>query len=72
MHLTGASQGALLVKNPPAKVEDTRDTVLLPGWKRSPGGGHENPFQYSCWDNPVDRGAWQATIHGRLQRVGHD
>ena len=44
MHLTGASQGALPVKNPPAKVEDIRDTVLLPGLKRSPGGGHDNPF----------------------------
>ena len=44
MCLTGASQGALLVKNLPAKVGDIRDTVLLPGSERSPGRGHDNPF----------------------------
>ena len=37
---------------------------LIPGWGRSPGGGHSNPFQYSCLENPMDRGAWWATVHG--------
>ena len=36
----------------------------IPGWGRSPGGGNGNPFQYSCLVNPMDRGAWQATVHG--------
>ena len=34
------------------------------GWERSPGGGNGNPFQYSCLENPMDRGAWQAVVHG--------
>ena len=42
-----------------------------PGLGRSPGGGQGNPLQYSCLENPMDRGAWQATVHGS-QRVGHD
>ena len=42
----------------------------IPGLGRPHGGGHGNPFQYSCLENPMDRGAWQATFH-RLQRVGH-
>ena len=37
---------------------------LIPGWGRSPGGGNSNPLQYSCLENPMDRGAWWATIHG--------
>ena len=40
------------------------DTGLLPGWGRSPGGGHDNPLQYSCLESPMDRGAWRATVHG--------
>ena len=36
---------------------------LIPGWERSPGGGQGNPFQYSCLENPRDRGAWRATVH---------
>ena len=36
---------------------------LILGWGRSPGGGHGNPLQYSCWENPMDRGAWWATVH---------
>ena len=40
------------------------DAVLIPGSGRSPGGGHDNPPQYSCLDNPTDRGAWRATVHG--------
>ena len=40
------------------------DLGLIPGLRRSPGGGHRNPLQYSCLENPMDRGAWQATVHG--------
>ena len=50
-------------KNLPANAGDTRDSGLIPGSGRSPGGGHGNPLQYSCLENPVDRGAWQATVH---------
>ena len=39
------------------------DIGSVPGWGRSPGEGHGNPLQYSCWENPMDRGAWQATVH---------
>ena len=53
-----------MVKNPPANAGDTRDTGLIPGSKRSPGEGNDNPFQYSCLENFMDRGAWWATVHG--------
>ena len=53
-----------MVKNPPVNVGDTRDTGSIPGSERSPGGGHGNSFQYSCLKNPMDRGAWMATVHG--------
>ena len=43
------------------------DVGLIPGSGRFPGGGHSNPFQYSCLENPTDRGAWQATVHGVTQ-----
>ena len=43
------------------------DLGLIPGWGRSPGGGHGHPLQYSCLENPTDRGAWQATVHGVLK-----
>ena len=52
-----ASQVALVVKNPPADAEDTRDMGSIPESGRSPGGGHGNPFQYSCLENPMNRGA---------------
>ena len=58
-----ASQAALMVKNPPANAGDLRDSGLIPGLGRSPGGGHGNPLQYSCLENPMDRGAWWATVH---------
>ena len=48
------------VKNPPANTEDMGS---IPGFRRSPEKGHSNPFQYSCLENPMDRGAWQATVH---------
>ena len=62
-HRQRASQVALVVKNPPANARDVRDMDSIPGWRRSPGGGHDNPLQYSCLENPMDRGAWWATAH---------
>ena len=59
-----ASQVVLVVKNPPANAGDKRDSGLIPGLGRSPGGGHGNSLQYSCLENPMDRGAWRATVHG--------
>ena len=53
-----------MLKNPPANAEDIRDLGLIPGLGRSLGGENGNLFQYLCLENPVDRGAWQATIHG--------
>ena len=58
-----ASQVAPVVKNPPAKAEDVRDTGSIPGSGGSPGGGHGNPLQYSCLGNPMDRGAWWTILH---------
>ena len=58
-----ASQVVLVVKNLPANAGDIRDVGLIPGSGRSPGGGHGNPFQYSCLENPMDRGEWWATVH---------
>ena len=60
--------GGSVVKNPPA---DTGDADSIPGSGRSPGERNGNPLQYSCLKNPMDRGAWWATVHG-AQRVGHD
>ena len=57
------SQMALVVKNPPANAGDARDADSILGWGRSPGGGHGNPLEYSCLENPMDRGAWWATAH---------
>ena len=57
-----ASQVVLVVKNPPDNAGDIRDPGSIPGLGRSPGEVHGNP-QYSCLENPVDRGAWQATVH---------
>ena len=53
-----------MVKNPPASAGDISDVGLIPGSGRSPGGGHSNPLQYSCLENPRDRGVWWATVHG--------
>ena len=50
-----------MVKNPPANAGDCG---LIPGSRRSPGEGNGSPLQYSCLENPMDRGAWQATVHG--------
>ena len=52
-----------MVKNPPANAGDIRDTGLIPRLGRSPGGGHGKPRQYSCLENPMDRGAWWDMVH---------
>ena len=52
----------LVVKNKPTNTGDVTDSGSIPGLGRSPGGGHGNPHQYSCLENPMDRGAWQATV----------
>ena len=79
-----AAQVALTVKNPPANSGDRRDAGSIPGWGRSPGGGNGNPLQYSCLENPMDRGAWwsdtteptshaggiHADPHSKLTRLG--
>ena len=59
----GASQVALMVKNPPANVGDIRDVGSIPELERYPGGGHGNPLQYSRLENAMDRRAWQAIVH---------
>ena len=53
--------GGSMVKNPPANAGDLSS---IPGSGRSPGEGNGNPLQYSCLENPMDGGAWQATVHG--------
>ena len=53
-----------MVKNLPTNAGDSRDLGSVPGSGRSLGGGHSNPFQYSCLGNPMDRGAWWAVVHG--------
>ena len=68
-----ASQVALVVKNTPAHpgdVRDSRHTGSSPGSERSTGGG--NPLQYSCLENPMDRGAWLAIVHGVTKSLTHD
>ena len=68
--------GGTVVKNSPANAGDLRDVGLIPGSGRAPGGGHGNPLQYPCLENPVDRGAWWAAAHGvvpsqtRLRQLG--
>ena len=60
-----------MVKNPPVNSGATGDVGLVSGLGRSPGEGNGNPLQYPCLENPMDRGAWQATVHG-IARVGYD
>ena len=52
-----------MVNNPPASARDTRDMGSTPGSERSPGGGHGNPPQYSCLENPMEGGAWLSVVH---------
>ena len=54
---------ALVETNLPANAGDVRDAGSIPGWGRSAGGGHGNPLQYACLENPMDRGAWRAKVH---------
>ena len=56
--------GRSVVKNLPANVGDARDVGSIPGSEKSPGERNCNPLQYSCLENPTDRGMWQATVHG--------
>ena len=56
--------GGLVVKNSPANAEATEDVGSISGSERSPGGGNDNSLQYSCLENPTDRGAWKVTVHG--------
>ena len=63
IYTCGSSQVAPVVKNPPANEGDVRDEDSIPGLEKSPRGGHGNPLQYSCLENPMDRGTWQATVH---------
>ena len=59
--------GGRVVKNPPAIAGDARDTGLIPGSGGSSGGANGNPLQYSCLEDPMDREAWQAIVHGVTQ-----
>ena len=67
-HYIGLPWG-LMVNNSPANTGDVGST---PGSGTSPGEGNGNPFQYFCLGNPVDRGAWQALVHGGHQKIRHD
>ena len=53
-----------MLKNLPANARDIKDAGLIPVLGRSPGEGNGNPLQYPCLENPIDRGAWQAIVHG--------
>ena len=61
--------GGALVKNPSVNEGDTGDMGLIPGLGRSPGVGKGNPFQYSCLEDCMNRGAWQAIVHGVAKRL---
>ena len=56
--------GDSVVKNLPANAGDTGDVGSIPRWGRSPGGENDNPLQCSCLEKSMDRGAWQASVHG--------
>ena len=64
LHMFMGFPGASVVKNPPVNAGDTGHAGLIPGLGRCLGGGHGSPLQYSCLENPIDRGAWWATLHG--------
>ena len=55
--------GGSVAKTLPANAGDTRDAGSIPEWGRTPGEGNGNPLQYSCLENAMDRGSWQATVH---------
>ena len=56
--------GGTVIKNPPASAGDAGDTGSIPGLRRSPGGVNDNLLQYFCLEKAMDRGTWQATVHG--------
>ena len=56
-----------VVKNPPANVGDEAEAGSIPESEQSPGEGNGNPLKYSCLENPIDRGAWQAMVHGAIR-----
>ena len=62
--VSGGFPGSSVVRNPPASAGNAGDLGSIPGSGRSPGGGHGNTSQYSYLENPMDRGAWQVTVHG--------
>ena len=62
--MAGTSQVPLVIKNLPDNAGNIRDVGSIPGSERSPGGGHGDPLQYSCLENPMDRGSWWVTVHG--------
>ena len=64
IYISGASQVALVVNNLPANAGDARGAGFIHELGRSPGGQNGNPLQYFCLENPMDRGAWRATVHG--------
>ena len=64
MVLSVGFPGSTVVKNQSANAGGATDVGLMPGSGRSPGEGNGNPLQYSCLENPMDRGAWWATVHG--------
>ena len=66
-----ASQVTLVVKNPPASAGGLRDVGSISGLGRSPGGGHDSALQYSYLENPMDKGAGQATVHGVSKSQTH-
>ena len=68
---SAVSLGGAVVRRPPANAGDTRGASSILESGRSPGEGNGRPLQYSCLGHPMDREAWQATVH-RSQRVGHD
>ena len=63
--------GGAVVKKPPVNAGDARDTGLIPGWERCPGGENGDSLQSICLDKPMYREAWWATVHG-VAKVGHD
>ena len=58
-----------MVKNLPVDARDVKDSGSIPGSGRSPGGGHGNSLQYSCLENPMDQGVWQAIVHGVAENL---
>ena len=63
----GDFQAVLVIKKLPVNAGDIRDMASIPGSRRSPGGGHGNPLQYSCLENPMGGGAWWATVRGTAE-----